>query len=189
MGRTTLAAVRERVVLRGPRVVLRPFRAREEPAIWRGRLAMSPSMKPTAASRDRIRRIVQRSGMLYRGRLDLAIVARGRLIGEIQARGGTSHRPMPLPGVFEIGIVIWNPRDRGHGYGVEAVALMTRWLLSEQRAPRVQLSTAVHNATMRRAAEKIGFAFEGILRAYLPSDDGGRDDYAMYAVTSVDELR
>jgi RimJ/RimL family protein N-acetyltransferase len=126
---------------------------------------------------------------MFRGRIDLAIEARGRLIGEIQARGHASHRPMPLPGVFEIGIVIWSGRDRRHGYGTEAIELLTGWLFDEAGAARVQLSTAVQNAAMRRVAEKIGFEFEGVLRGYLPSDDGGRDDYAMYGVTSLAELR
>jgi RimJ/RimL family protein N-acetyltransferase len=31
--------------------------------------------------------------------------------------------------------------------------------------------------------ERLGFAEEGVLRAYMPSE-GGREDYVMYAVTA-----
>ena len=38
---------------------------------------------------------------------------------------------------------------------------------------------------MRRVFEKLGFAEEGILRSYMPSERG-RDDYVMYAITKAD---
>ena len=35
---------------------------------------------------------------------------------------------------------------------------------------------------MRTVLERLGFAEEGVLRAYMPTG-GGREDYVMYAVT------
>ena len=53
----------------------------------------------------------------------------------------------------------------------------------------MQLSTSVENGPMRRAAEKLGYELEGTMKAYWPRPDGGREDYAMYALTSLDQLR
>ena len=36
---------------------------------------------------------------------------------------------------------------------------------------------------MRRVLERLGFVEEGVLRAFMPSADQGREDYVMYAVT------
>ena len=107
----------------------------------------------------------------------------GRLIGEIQARG---HPAQTLPpGVFEVGIVLYDPADRGKGYGMEAVALLTGWLFEQAGAARVQASTAVGNLPMRRVLERLGFACEGVMRAFMP-EGARRSDYALYAVTKSD---
>jgi RimJ/RimL family protein N-acetyltransferase len=140
-----------------------------------------------APTRSEIRRRIERSGRLWRARIDLAIDAGGRPIGEIQARTGWSHGF--APGVFELGIEIWDRDLRGRGHGSEAIGLITRWLFEEMHAARVQLSTSVENIAMRASAEKLGYEFEGTLKAYWPRPDGGRDDYAMYAITSLDRLR
>jgi RimJ/RimL family protein N-acetyltransferase len=49
----------------------------------------------------------------------------------------------------------------------------------------VQASTAAGNTAMRRVLEKLGFVYEGTLRAFMPAAEG-RDDYVMYAVTRPD---
>jgi RimJ/RimL family protein N-acetyltransferase len=36
---------------------------------------------------------------------------------------------------------------------------------------------------MRRVLERLGWELEGVLHAYGPTEGGGREDYAMYAVT------
>jgi RimJ/RimL family protein N-acetyltransferase len=165
------------VRLEGERVALRPLRPEEVDAVLDAgdRLGGTP--------RARLRRRLARSGRWVRGHLDLAIEADGRLVGEIQARGDPAQT---LPGgVFEIGIVIYDPADRGRGLGTEAVALLTGWLLGQAGAARVQASTAVDNAGMRRLLERLGFACEGIMRAFMP-EGAGRADYALYAVTRDD---
>ena len=179
--------MKERIQLRGRRIELRPFRRADERTYWAANQHLDRRVMPRQPpSRDEVRKVVSRSGRFYRGRLDLAIQARGRLIGDIQARKAPAQG-FP-PGVFELGIVIWQPRHRRHGYGGEAVEVLARWLLEDQGAARVQLSTAATNTGMRRAAERVGFRLEAELRRWLPSPDGGRDDWTLYAVTSADEL-
>jgi RimJ/RimL family protein N-acetyltransferase len=128
---------------------------------------------------DRLRKRIERHPTLEDGGFfSLGIEADGRLVGEIQAR---SPQHCFLPGVCEIGIALL-PDARGRGVGREAVALFTEELFAQGLA-RVQASTAVSNAAMRRVLERLGWELEGVLRGYGPAEGGGREDYAMYAVT------
>ena len=133
---------------------------------------------------DRFRRRLGHSGLLWRGCLDLAIDRGGRLVGTIQAR--TSPRQSLPVGVFEIGLVLFSPRDRGRGYGREAVDLLTEWLFDVAGAERVQAGTDARNANMRAVLERLGFRLEGILRSYAPMSDGTRIDGAIYARLRTD---
>ena len=89
------------------------------------------------------------------------------------------------PGVVELGIDLFDEADRGRGIGRERVGALTTRLFEAGEAHRVQLSTDVDNAAMRRVAERLGFRFEGVMRGFMPSADGPRD-YAMYGMTEAD---
>lgn len=168
----------------GERVALRRFRLSDEPAVWEGWSHAEPlSMPAGPGRRSRLRKRLLASGRFQRGRLDLAIERNGRLIGDIQARRGAGQR-LP-PGVVELGIDVYDSGQRGKGYGAEAVALLTSWLLEKGEADRVQASTAVSNAAMRRVLEKLGFTFEGVMRAFMPVGSG-RADFALYGVTKAE---
>jgi RimJ/RimL family protein N-acetyltransferase len=118
--------------------------------------------------------------MLWRGRLDLAIERDSRLAGTIQAR--TSPAQTLPAGVYEIGVIVYRARDRGHGYGAEAVTLLTAWLFQAGLAERVQASTDTSNTAMRAVLERLGFQCEGVMRGYAPTSNGTRSDGALYAV-------
>ncbi|MDQ3992602.1 MAG: GNAT family N-acetyltransferase [Actinomycetota bacterium] len=175
-------AVIDRLVLRGDRVVLRAFDAGEAQSVLEHWLS-SPYMVRTTRDRARMRRglkrRIDRSGRLVDGWLDVAIEAEGDLVGEISARRPKGAMP---PGVFELGIEIWSDSLRGRGYGSEAVELLTSHLFDAESAGRVQASTAVWNTAMRRVFGKLGFTEEGVMRGFMPTDDG-RDDYVLYGVT------
>ncbi|MGH2724308.1 MAG: GNAT family N-acetyltransferase [Actinomycetota bacterium] len=173
--------------LKGERVLLRPFREEEADQVWRiSRSGVDGFMPdPRRPTKRAIAKRVERSGQLVDGRLDLAIEAEGRLVGEIDARQPKGALPQ---GVFEFGIAVYDRDDRGKGFGEQAVWLLTRHLFEAERAERVQATTDVENRPMRGVLEKLGFAFEGVLRAYGYGDDGRRD-YAMYAMTRSDHER
>src|SRR6202165_4986669 len=133
--------------------------------------------------RSHVRKRLLASGQWVRGSLDLAIESNGRLIGDVQARRGAGQR-LP-PGVVELGVDLYDPDQRGKGYGAEAVALLTTWLLQRGIADRVQASTAVGNRPMRRVLEKLGFTFEGVMRGFMPVG-AGREDFALYGVTKAE---
>jgi RimJ/RimL family protein N-acetyltransferase len=170
--------------LNGERVNLRRFRLADEPTVWEGRSSAEPMALPTGPGRrSHLRKRMLASGQWVSGSLDLAIESNGRLIGDVQARMGPGQR-LP-PGVVELGVDLYDPRQRGKGYGAEAVALLTTWLLDHGIADRVQASTAVGNIPMRRVLEKLGFTFEGVMRGFMPVGVG-REDFALYGVTKAE---
>ena len=166
--------------LEGKLVALRPFRAEDLLAWWLARSRLDETAQPAGApTLAELRRRVEGSGRLREGQLELAIEAGGRVVGEIQ-----TYRPpgrtLP-PGVFEVGVVVFDPAARGRGYGGEALALLTGWLFESVGAARVQAAIEAGNAAMRRVLERSGFTRGGVVRAV------GRH-YRVYSITKDDWL-
>lgn len=134
------------------------------------------------SSREQRLERLRASGGRYHTETLFGIEAEGRLVGEIQAR---YDRNMMPPGVFDIGIELWDEADRGRGFGKAAVAALLTFLFEEENAERVQGSTDLDNAAMRGTFESLGFTYEGTLRNFMPSPIGRRD-YASYAITRPD---
>jgi RimJ/RimL family protein N-acetyltransferase len=166
--------------LEGSRVVLRPLQLEELDKIMEAQNRLYAFVEASSeAVERRLRKRVEHSGELVDGWLDLGIEAEGRLVGDISARNPKNAFP---PGVFEVGVTLFEADDRGKGYGREATELMTTHLFEAAQAGRVQATTAVDNVAMRRVLEALGFVHEGTLQGFMPGPDG-REDYAMYAVT------
>ncbi|MGI8421598.1 MAG: GNAT family N-acetyltransferase [Gaiellaceae bacterium] len=169
------------IELWGPRVLLRALRPDEVDLIWQRQTGLVVGGRP---SRDRIEAKVARSGRLVNGRIDLGIEVDARLVGELDARRPEGALP---PGVWELGIGLFDEADRGQGVGGEAIGLLVDHLFDEHDAGRVQGSTDVSNTAMRRVFERLGFREEGILRDFMPDGDG-RADYAVYGMTRSDRV-
>ena len=168
------------VEITGTRVRLRSLTLDDVDALTAAADAEPASFGRGNAAADRIRGQIERNPTLADGGfLGLGVEHDGVLVGDIQARSPKHGFP---PGVCEIGITLFE-NARGLGVGKEAVALFTEHLFSEG-LERIQATTAVDNVAMRRVLEIAGYTFEGVLAAYAPGDSGGRDDYAMYAVTA-----
>jgi RimJ/RimL family protein N-acetyltransferase len=165
------------ILLRGRSIVLRRYREDELDGVVDARRRSQHSVGEP--DRDWIRRRIENSGGWFEGQLDVAIEGAGQLVGTLDARAPL--RAMP-PGVCEIGIEIFE-QERGKGLGTEAVRLFSEWLLANGY-PRVQASTDLRNAPMRRIFEKLGWEFEGVLRAFMP-DGADRADYGLYSLTRV----
>lgn len=169
-------------------VSLRPLQPGDLESLWGARMRSDEPWADTSdAARRKLRDRVANSGRVSHGELLLGIVADGYLAGEIQARQPEMGLP---PGVFEIGIEIFDPTVRGTGIGRRALGLFLVHLFLEEHAHRVQLTTDVDNAAMRRVAERLGFELEGTLRGFMPTKNGQRD-YVMYGITRdrFDEVR
>lgn len=113
-----------------------------------------------------------------------AIEADGRLVGDAQGR--SSQEDSLPPGVWEIGLELYEERDRGRGIGREAVALLASHLFEHEDAIRVQATTDLENASMRRVLEVLGFEMEGVLRGFMPQAKGMARDFAIYGMTRTD---
>jgi [ribosomal protein S5]-alanine N-acetyltransferase len=166
-------------VLRGRSVTLRPFREDEiERALERFPFPEADGNFARARRRERL----AASGTRTRSELLFAIEGDSRVIGEIQARSPEEAMP---PGVFELGIELYERAHRGRGFGSDAVATLTFHLFDEEAAIRVQASTDLENVPMRRTLERLGFGFEGVLRGFMPTTEDPRD-HAMYGMTRQD---
>jgi len=113
----------------------------------------------------RIRRDFAENGFLApdAGRLAVAVgpqAAGNDFVGEVswhrQQRGPTSH-------CWNIGIALL-ASARGHGYGTTAQRLLAEYLFAHTLMNRVEAETEVANVAERRALEKAGFTYEGIVR-------------------------
>jgi RimJ/RimL family protein N-acetyltransferase len=177
-------------VLTGPRVRLRPLRAEDVPSLARQGQAGFGSSTDLSDEEARLRRMVAAQPSLDEdGFWSLGVEHDQALVGDIQARAPRYSFP---PGVCEIGITL-RADVRGRGLGTDAVRLLTAHL-HELGWPRVQASTAVSNASMRRVLERCGYGYEGVLRSFAPDDGddggagrGGRADYVLYASVAPDE--
>jgi RimJ/RimL family protein N-acetyltransferase len=79
------------------------------------------------------------------------ITTAGQVIGDAGTHGAPDQR-----GCVEIGYGLAAPY-RGQGFGSEAVAAMTAWLLSQPDIARVRACTAAGNMASRRVLEKAGY--------------------------------
>ena len=170
------------IELRGDHVLLRGFRPEEVPLALQ-QMQTIPASEPMSemdeAVRERRERL-ERSGQRNGWEIMLAVEAGGRLVGDVQGRSPRFAIP---PGVWELGIELWDPADRGRGIGRETVALLSSYLFDSEGAIRVQATTDVDNVSMRRVLEVLGFDFEGVLHGFMPDAAGPARDYAMYGVT------
>jgi RimJ/RimL family protein N-acetyltransferase len=168
----------------GSVITLRAFRADELDRLvaLAGSVPQDDGIRRGPTARDDLIHKIDASGTWELGKLEFAVEHEDALVGEVQARNALHAMP---PGVFELGIEIYDERDRGKGLGAEAIQELTRYLFREEEAIRVQLSTDVDNVAMRRVAERLGFGYEGVLRGFMPTARGPRD-YAMYGMTRDD---
>ncbi len=168
--------------LRGERVLLRGFRP-DEVALALDRMQSIPAAElDEVAVRERRERI-EHSGERNGWEVMFAVEAEGRLVGDVQGRCPRFALPR---GVWELGIELWDQADRGRGLGRETVGLLSSHLFGHEDAIRVQATTDVDNAAMRRVLEVLGFGFEGILRGFMPDPAGPPRDYATYGMTRPD---
>ena len=81
----------------------------------------------------------------------------------------------------ELGMVIGNENDRGHGVGREALHLMQRFAFETLGLERLELEVHMGNAAARRCYERAGFVLEGVKRNAFFSD-GDFCDVGMLSV-------
>jgi RimJ/RimL family protein N-acetyltransferase len=83
----------------------------------------------------------------------------GRIIGEIEF-----FRSSPCMAGFEIGFVIYLPKDRNKGYMKEAVRLFSAYLFASKNIPRLTSLVIKENTAGIKLMESCGYKKEGEIR-------------------------
>lgn len=156
------------------KVLLRPYSPADFDRICEIRGLDTPERRERFISR------LEKPGEWVDHYLHLAIDADGELVGDFQLRHCDRTTP---PGAWDMGLELAEI-TRGKGIGTEALKAGARYAF-EQGAHRVEGSTDESNIAMRRAFEKAGWKFEGVLKA-LFIEDGQPHNYYSYAITKFD---
>jgi ribosomal-protein-alanine N-acetyltransferase len=80
-----------------------------------------------------------------------------------------------------------NAKARRRGFGARALRLAAKWAFEELGLERLEVLTDPENHASERLALRVGFAREGLLRAYRPGN-GGREDLALYSLLPTDPI-
>ncbi len=97
----------------------------------------------------------------------------------------TYMRIEPAHRVVEVGNILFTPRLSGSIAGTEAMYLMARHAFEDLGYRRYEWKCHALNAPSRRAAERLGFSFEGIFRQHMIIKGRSRDT-AWYALVDAD---
>lgn len=97
-----------------------------------------------------------------------------RKSGEIVGRQ-TLMRIDRANGVIEIGNIYWGPKMARRPAATEALHLFARYVFDDLGYRRFEWKCNNHNAPSKRAAERFGFAFEGIFRQHMIVKGENRD--------------
>jgi RimJ/RimL family protein N-acetyltransferase len=179
--------------LRGPRVLLRPYRANDAEAVFAAIKESGDHLRPWMGWVDRHATVAEtrdycvRSAAKWLLRSDLTLgifdVRSGRYLG-----GTGFHEPDWALRAFEIGYWL-RASAVGNGYITEAVGLLLDLAFAQLAARRVELRCDARNAPSRRVAERLGFVLEGCLRNALAAPDGDPADWLIYALIPEDWQR
>jgi N-acetyltransferase len=90
------------------------------------------------------------------------------------------------PDAAEIGWTWLAPSVQRTKVNTSAKLVMLEFAFESWGVQRVTLKTDARNERSRNAILRIGASFEGILRAHMPSSDGGTRDTAMYSILATE---
>jgi RimJ/RimL family protein N-acetyltransferase len=172
--------------LRDDRVTLRRFRLDDAPRIVEACsdletvrfVPLLPVPYTTEDALDYLRHVDQLRSAGARLPFAIADAGTDALLGAIDLRLGE---------VGSIGYWV-HPQARGSGIATRALALLSRWAVTEGGVARLELLTHPENLASQRVAEKCGFVREGVLRAHLRFREGRRDS-VMFSLLPADVLR
>jgi RimJ/RimL family protein N-acetyltransferase len=112
------------------------------------------------------------------------LVIRNRETGEILGMA-TFMRIREAHGSAEIGCVAFGPKLKRTRQATEAFTLMASHLFDDLGYRRYEWKCNVENAASKRAAERFGFAFEGVFRNDMVTKGRSRDT-AWYSITGAE---
>lgn len=179
---TTPRPLPARVTLRGEHAVLEPLHPRHAPELWHAAQGADESwtylaMGPFASAEAMRRQVADMASMQDYMYWAVRPVATGVVSGwlallDIQPRNAA----------IEVGGIWFSPRMQRTKASTEAIALLLRLVGDDLGYRRMVWKCNALNAPSRRAAERLGFTYEGRLRKHMISKGRQRDtDY--YSIT------
>jgi RimJ/RimL family protein N-acetyltransferase len=166
--------------LRGERVVLRPWRLEDVPAVTAacqdGEIARWLAFVPQPYTNEHAQLYVEECIRADEDRRPFAIAdaSSGDVVGSIDLginRLQTGH------------VGYWvAAQARGRGLASDALRALSLWAFESLGLGRVELVTDPENIASQRVAEKAGFQREGVLRSMLLNRDGTRRDGVMFSL-------
>ena len=170
------------------RLVLRPPRAGDGPALFEAIVESLPELRRFLASLpwvggpqsiDASESFCRNAEANFLARKDLPFLLFEKASGQIVGATGL-HRMDWSTVKAEVGY--WGRvSTAGRGYIGEAVRALTAYAFDHLAAARVELITDEDNAASRRVAERCGFVLEGILRHERRAADGSLRNTCVYA--------
>lgn len=109
----------------------------------------------------------------------MSLTVDGEVVGSLAVRVVS-----PFLGEVDLGYEVL-PGFRGRGLAGRAVGLASAWALGLTWVHRVTASANVDNAASLRVLDRT-MVREGIMRSYLPSPAGPRQDVVLYSLTRAD---
>lgn len=174
----------------GPRVRLRQLRLSDAPAAWaaieesRTRLEpWLPWVHRTHSAADERRSIARMRGQ-WRRREHFPYGIFDRRSGRYLGSTGLQRINWSTR-CFEIGYWI-RTSEEGRGYVSEAVQLLTRLAFDRLGASRMEVFMHPANVRSEAVPKRLGFVYEGTLRAVTPGADGVLQDRRLYALVRAD---
>ena len=165
-------------MLRGERVVLRPFRPADLEPVWRARL--DPLMWAQTTEAPYVPETLEayRARHAERGRncnAEFAVDVDARLVGR-----AALFDVDPLARSGEVGVALL-PEAQGKGYGRDVLQVLLGYAFRSRNLHRVHLQALASNERALRAYRAVGFVEEGRLREHAWVE-GGYDDVVVMSV-------
>jgi N-acetyltransferase len=95
----------------------------------------------------------------------------------------SDHRP---PTVGEIGSTWYAASAQRTAINTECKLLMLRHAFDVWGVERMTLKTDARNQRSRRAIERLGATFDGVIRVHMPASDGTLRDTAYYSILAAE---
>ncbi|WP_069805671.1 GNAT family N-acetyltransferase [Thermogemmatispora onikobensis] len=176
--------------LAGQRVIVRPYREEDAPALFEAIQESRAHLRPWLPWADQHQRIEetrdwinrQRAAWLVRDIYNCTVIS----LADGQLLGGISLRPHDWQArVFEIGYWL-RATATGRGYITEATQLLTSFALRQLGANRVFIRCDERNERSAAIPRRLGFVFEGCLRNEALAPDGQLRNTLVFALTPAD---
>ena len=176
--------------LRGERVVVRPYRPEDAPALHEAVAESRDHLRPWLPFADEHQTVEESLDFILHSSADWLLrqvmpvalfdAETGRFVG-----GSGLHPNNWDARVFEIGY--WTrASEQGHGYITEAVRLLTDFAFDSLAANRVFIRCDARNTRSAAVAERLGFVREALVRNEMRAVDGSLRNTLVFALIPSD---